>query len=45
MNFTFTYWMGIIEQYMEGQKIWNRENLFNDYFKNIIPEILPNGIV
>ncbi len=22
-----------------------RENLFNDYFKNIIPEILPNGIV
>ena len=35
-------WMGIIEQ---GGKIWNRENLFNDYFKNIIPEILPNGIV
>ena len=40
-DFTFA-WMGIIEQ---GGKIWNRENLFNDYFKNIIPEILPNGIV
>ena len=34
--------MGIIEQ---GGKIWNRENLFDEYFKNIIPEILPNGIV
>ena len=27
------------------RKIWNRENLFDEYFKNIIPEILPNGIV
>ena len=34
--------MGIIEQ---GGKIWNRDNLFDEYFKNIIPEILPNGIV
>ncbi|MDC1218056.1 hypothetical protein N8288_01240 [Flavobacteriaceae bacterium] len=40
-DFTFA-WMGIIEQ---GGKIWNRENLFNEYFKNIIPEILPNGII
>ena len=40
-DFTFV-WMGIIEQ---GGKIWNRENLFSEYFKNIIPEILPNGIV
>ena len=40
-DFTFA-WMGIIEQ---GGKIWNRENLFNEYFKKIIPEILPNGIV
>ena len=40
-DFTFA-WMGIIEQ---GGKIWNRENLFDDYFKNIIPEILPNGII
>ena len=40
-DFTFA-WMGIIEQ---GGKIWNRENLFDEYFKNIIPEILPNGIV
>tara|TARA_B110000003_G_scaffold111447_1_gene114064 strand:+ start:2364 stop:2855 length:492 start_codon:yes stop_codon:yes gene_type:complete len=40
-DFTFA-WMGIIEQ---GGKIWNRNNLFNEYFKNIIPEILPNGII
>lgn len=40
-DFTFA-WMGIIEQ---GGKIWNRENLFNEYFKNIIPAILPNGII
>ena len=40
-DFTFA-WMGIIEQ---GGTIWNRDNLFNEYFKNIIPEILPNGIV
>ena len=40
-DFTFA-WMGIIEQ---GGKIWNRENLFDEYFKNIIPEILPNGII
>ena len=40
-DFTFA-WMGIIEQ---GGKIWNRENLFDEYFKNIIPEMLPNGIV
>lgn len=40
-DFTFA-WMGIIEQ---GGKIWDRENLFNEYFKNIIPEILPNGII
>ena len=39
-DFTFA-WMGIIEQ---GGKIWNKENLFNEYFKKIIPEILPNGI-
>ena len=32
-DFTFA-WMGIIEQ---GGKIWNRENLFDEYFKNIIP--------
>ena len=35
-------WMGIIEQ---GGVLWNRDNLFDEYFKNIIPEILPNGIV
>ena len=40
-DFTFA-WMGIIEQ---GGKIWNKDNLFNEYFKTIIPEILPNGIV
>ena len=40
-DFSFT-WMGIIEQ---GGKIWNRDNLFDEYFKNIIPEILPNGII
>jgi hypothetical protein len=34
--------MGIIEQ---GGKIWNRDNLFDVYFKEIIPEILPNGII
>ena len=30
-DFTFA-WMGIIEQ---GGKIWNRENLFDEYFKKI----------
>ena len=40
-DFTFS-WMGIIEQ---GGKIWNKDNLFDEYFKTIIPEILPNGIV
>ena len=40
-DFTFA-WMGIIEQ---GGKIWDRENLFDVYFKDIIPEILPNGII
>jgi ketosteroid isomerase-like protein len=40
-DFTFA-WMGIIEQ---GGRIWNRDNLFDEYFKNIIPEILPNGII
>ena len=40
-EFTFS-WMGLIEQ---GGKIWNKDNLFNEYFKTIIPEILPNGIV
>ena len=40
-DFSFA-WMGIIEQ---GGKIWNRDNLFDEYFKNIIPEILPNGII
>ena len=40
-DFTFA-WMGIIEQ---GGKIWNRENLFDEYFKKIIPEILPQGII
>ena len=40
-DFTFS-WMGIIEQ---GGVLWNRDNLFDEYFKNIIPEILPNGIV
>ena len=40
-EFTFA-WMGIIEQ---GGVIWNKENLFDEYFANIIPEILPNGIV
>ena len=34
--------MGIIEQ---GGKIWDRDNLFDEYFKYIIPEILPNGII
>ena len=34
--------MWIIEQ---GGKIWNRDNLFDVYFKEIIPEILPNGII
>ena len=33
---------GIVEQ---GGKIWNRDNLFNEYFKDIIPKILPNGII
>ena len=40
-DFSFA-WMGIIEQ---GGKLWNRENLFNEYFATIIPEILPNGII
>ena len=40
-DFTFA-WMGIIE---EGGKIWNKENLFDEYFTNIIPAILPNGII
>ena len=40
-EFTFS-WMGLIEQ---GGKIWNKDNLFDEYFKTIIPEILPNGIV
>jgi ketosteroid isomerase-like protein len=40
-DFTFS-WMGKIEQ---GGVLWNRDNLFDEYFKNIIPEILPNGIV
>ena len=40
-DFTFA-WMGIIEQ---GGKIWDRDNLFDEYFKYIIPEILPNGII
>jgi len=40
-DFTFA-WMGIIEQ---GGKIWDKENLFDVYFKDIIPEILPNGII
>ena len=40
-DFSFA-WMGIIEQ---GGKLWNKENLFNEYFATIIPEILPNGIV
>ena len=40
-DFTFA-WMGIIE---EGGKIWNKENLFDEYFSNIIPAILPNGII
>ena len=40
-DFTFA-WMGVIEQ---GGKIWNRENLFDEYFANIIPAILPNGII
>ena len=40
-NFSFS-WMGIIEQ---GGKLWNKENLFNEYFATIIPEILPNGII
>ena len=40
-DFTFA-WMGMIE---EGGKIWNKENLFDEYFANIIPAILPNGII
>ena len=40
-DFSFA-WMGIIEQ---GGKLWNKENLFDEYFATIIPEILPNGIV
>ena len=40
-DFTFS-WMGTIEQ---GGVLWNRDNLFDEYFKNIIPEILPNGII
>ena len=40
-DFTFA-WMGMIEQ---GGKIWNKENLFDEYFANIIPAILPNGII
>ena len=40
-KFTFS-WMGNIEQ---GGKIWNKDNLFDEYFKTIIPQILPNGIV
>ena len=40
-DFTFA-WMGMIEQ---GGKIWNKENLFDEYFSNIIPAILPNGII
>jgi len=40
-DFTFA-WMGVIEQ---GGKIWNKENLFDEYFSNIIPAILPNGII
>ena len=40
-DFSFS-WMGIIEQ---GGKLWNKENLFNEYFATIIPEILPNGII
>ena len=40
-DFSFA-WMGIIE---EGGKLWNKENLFDEYFATIIPEILPNGIV
>ena len=40
-DFTFA-WMGTIEQ---GGKIWNKENLFDEYFANIIPAILPNGII
>ncbi len=40
-DFSFA-WMGIIEQ---GGKLWNKENLFDEYFATIIPEILPNGII
>ena len=40
-DFSFA-WMGIIEQ---GGKLLNKENLFDEYFATIIPEILPNGIV
>ena len=40
-DFTFS-WMGIIEQ---GGVLWNRDNLFDEYFKFIIPKILPNGII
>ena len=40
-DFTFA-WMGVIEQ---GGEIWDKENLFDEYFSNIIPAILPNGII
>ena len=40
-DFSFA-WMGIIEK---GGKLWDKENLFDEYFATIIPEILPNGIV
>ena len=40
-DFSFA-WTGIIEQ---GGKLWDKENLFDEYFATIIPEILPNGIV
>ena len=40
-DFSFA-WMGIIEQW---GKLWDKENLFDEYFATIIPEILPNGIV
>ena len=36
-KFTFS-WMGNTEQ---GGKIWNKDNLFDEYFKTIIPQILP----
>ena len=40
-DFTFLGWY-VIEQ---GGVLWDRDNLFDEYFKNIIPEILPNGII